>query len=528
MVHCCSAALWAGAPHHQTVHGWLQDVEEPAERRSAVISNSGNDGRSQAIESFDRGVQASGVHPAVKTTGPLAFNKSSPIAVSTATGHVAAASGVANLPVLGSSNKVQEWLSSSISDVDAIDPGGAASSSATPAGGTRDSNGLLCESPAVDGHSGDARRGYPVAPAIFQDAGASPVQLPAPPIKVPLPGQAADSSSSAGGNEVEGPSQTAYGHGVLPHVPFPSVAEERISLTSDERPPPHLLAQPHATSSRLAQQRFPATASAPVNSAAGIDNVLSLLRQHTEQGGQQRRLSHESVLQGVSAAVSSLHSTSASTPVEAPGRSEVPARTMTDAELSPEAPSRAEPVEDPLSLLSMAGTSANPAPPGIYNGSVNMPDMHKQIAKMFLNGDTQAPPGGSGQGGSALGSDAQQGWSPPSLAINEQDGMSSCSSMSIITPLRMHADAAVQPYQGAPQPAVESDRMGHLCSLNILGTSPERRFDRLTGLAATVRLRPLLLCATGPSSDFLLCNMQRPLDLTSCSYVKLLCRAAAC
>ena len=115
-----------------------------------------------------------------------------------------------------------------------------------------------------------------------------------------------------------------------------------------------------------------------------------------------------------------------------------------------------------------------------------MLDMQQQVAEMFLGPSKQRGSGGK-HAADLLRADPQGGWSPPSLAANEADATSSSSSTSLVTPLRVHADAAVQPYVGAPLPSTECDRMGHLCSLNVLGTTPERRFDRVTGLAATVR-----------------------------------------
>lgn len=78
----------------------------------------------------------------------------------------------------------------------------------------------------------------------------------------------------------------------------------------------------------------------------------------------------------------------------------------------------------------------------------------------------------------------------PSLGLQEQpehDTLSSSSSLSVITPLNYHTGVSSRAYSGAPIPAVEERRMDQMCKLQVLDTSPEARYDRITSLVAQVR-----------------------------------------
>lgn len=69
------------------------------------------------------------------------------------------------------------------------------------------------------------------------------------------------------------------------------------------------------------------------------------------------------------------------------------------------------------------------------------------------------------------------------------------------TPLAVHDAAAAVPdrkYVGAPKPENESKRVQHLCSLDVLSTPPEQRYDRLTNFVAAVRCVLLSFDAGAP------------------------------
>jgi hypothetical protein len=61
------------------------------------------------------------------------------------------------------------------------------------------------------------------------------------------------------------------------------------------------------------------------------------------------------------------------------------------------------------------------------------------------------------------------------------------------TPLRLHQGLAPKEYIGAPKPSNEVDRMDFLCGLKVLGTAPEKRYNRLTSTVAKVGFQRKLL-----------------------------------
>lgn len=427
----------------------------------------------------------------VQRMGPLGSAGPSRTAASKADSNVPHVPGVGSLPVMrSSSGKVQEWLSSSISDrFDSTDHAVAASSDATLAGATIGSTGLGGDSPADNPQSGGIRGSVAARQTSTPSADALLLQQLAVPTETPLPGQAAPSNPSSDVNEV--PDASRLDEGRVSGLPGSTLAESGRSFikSSNHGDPTDAIQSVSARAGSHVQQRPPAVASAPVNGLAGIDNVLSLLRQHTASAYvmADRNQSQEDVMQDVSAVVSSMHNHSTLSSLGTVVDNGAGGASTADRLV------REEPADAPISLLAPAPPRAIPPLSSLQTGAVAMPEMHKQIAKMFFM-DGGVAPGDSGQVGGSVTSDAQSGWSPPSLAAKEQDGLSSSSSMSIITPLRVHADAAAQPYTGAPLPSVETDRMEHLCSLNVLSTAPERRFDRLTALTATVRCPPGLRC----------------------------------
>lgn len=79
------------------------------------------------------------------------------------------------------------------------------------------------------------------------------------------------------------------------------------------------------------------------------------------------------------------------------------------------------------------------------------------------------------------------GESSTTLQLAEDDKSQMSSQASLVTPLWMHDHK--KGYTGAPKPTNEQARMARLCSLGVLSTEAELRFDRLTNFVARVRQR---------------------------------------
>eukprot|EP00892_Ulva_mutabilis_P003559 jgi/Ulvmu1/1575/UM111_0003.1 len=396
-------------------------------------------------------------------------------------GHAPSAPGVEKLPVLASSSKVQNWLTSSMSDCEP----GHSSSGLTPgaADGTIES-----------GQADASFAGVSHLEAHRLVASLQPDGRPLPTVLavLDLPGQAAPTPGTSA-SESEHPAESQLPVMQLPSRdrlrPLPGHTIPGSAARGEQAPgmAPHneatLAALP--VNSRLSSQpRVSSSISAPANTFSGIDGVLSLLRNRCITANEDNATDRPAgVMEDVSAIVASLHN-----PGVLSGAS--PADSADLPHASNPATTEPDPKEQ-NALLVPVGHRVQQLPPTRGGALTSMPDMQRQIADMFLAdgehmGDSAGRPLVSR-------SDLSGAWSPPSLAANEQDATSCSSTTSFITPLRMHTDTASQPYVGAPHLATESDRMDHLCSLHVLSTAPERRFDRLTALAATVFSVPIVL-----------------------------------
>ena len=396
-------------------------------------------------------------------------------------GQIPGTPGIENLPLLSASSKVQEWLTSSISDhVGSYDHGqhssGMTAAAADSACAT-EGIGRASQSSAEVSQCGQVKRGTWINAHAPQS---SPVDAPlsvvclGPPPQPPRHDRAfppAKASSSSESDE--------RGSSRLVSILGSEIGAVADVMEGGDSAAPACTEHSAVQRSSLLQPPGRTSTSARINAASGIGNVLTLLKNRSTVNGvsSQPDAGPPGVMQDVSAAVASLHN---------PGAASGPSVTgsVESAPASDAAAAQQGRGGEPGSRFSPGGQHQplQPTPGGI----VSMLDMQQQVAEMFLGPSKQRGSGGK-HAADLLRADPQGGWSPPSLAANEADATSSSSSTSLVTPLRVHADAAVQPYVGAPLPSTECDRMGHLCSLNVLGTTPERRFDRVTGLAATVR-----------------------------------------